>query len=91
VEPLVWDLANLAYTHPAVQPAAVWRLYRDFGGPLSDVDEAMLATFARIGVLSEIMWLQDGSAPGEGPAAHHALRALTALAEDLAGEPHRDS
>jgi Ser/Thr protein kinase RdoA (MazF antagonist) len=91
VEALAWDLANLAYSHPAVRPAAVWRLYQDSGGPLSDVDEEMLVTFARIGVLSEIMWLQDGDAPGEGPATHHALRALTELAEDLVGEPHRDA
>jgi Ser/Thr protein kinase RdoA (MazF antagonist) len=91
VEPLVWDVANLAYSHSIVPPATVCGLYRDSGGPLLDVDEELLATFARIGVLSEIMWFQDGDAPGEGPATHLALRGLIALAGHLAGEPHRDA
>jgi Ser/Thr protein kinase RdoA (MazF antagonist) len=90
VEPLVWDVANLAYAHPDVPPATVWRLYRESGGPLPDADESLLATFARIGVLTAIMWLQDGDAPGEGPATHLALRGLTSLADDLAWDPYRD-
>jgi Ser/Thr protein kinase RdoA (MazF antagonist) len=90
VEPLIWDVASLAYSHPAVAPATVWRLYRKSGGPLPDEDEEMLATFARIGSLSAIMWLQDGEAPGVGPATHLALRTLTELARNLADDPHRD-
>lgn len=90
VEPLVWDVANLAYSHPDVPPATVWRLYRESGGPLPEADEELLATFARIGVLTAIIWLQDGDAPGEGQATHLALRGVTALAYHLAGEPHRD-
>jgi Ser/Thr protein kinase RdoA (MazF antagonist) len=90
VEPLVWDVANLAYSHPDVPPETVWRLYREAGGPLLDADEEMLATFARIGDLTAIMWLQDGDAPGQGPATHLALRGLTDLAERLAHEPRRD-
>ena len=90
VEPLVWDVANLAYCHPDVPAAAVWRLYRDAGGPLPEADEELLATFARIGDLTAIMWLQDGDAPGEGPATHLALRGLTDLAASLNGDPQRD-
>ena len=91
VEPLVWDVANLAYSHPDVPAATVWRRYRDAGGPLPDADEELLATFARIGDLSAIMWLQDGDAPGEGAATHLALRGLTALADRLTREPQRDT
>jgi Ser/Thr protein kinase RdoA (MazF antagonist) len=90
VEPLVWDVANLAYSHPDVRADEVWRLYRAEGGPVADADGEMLATFARIGALSEIMWLQDGDAPGEGAATHLALRTVTALAAKLSGPVHRD-
>ena len=60
------------------------------GGPLPEADEELLATFARIGELTAIMWLQDGDAPGEGQATHLALRGVTDLACRLAGDPHRD-
>jgi len=78
-EPLAWEVAGLAYSSPELSPAAVWRAYRDAGGPLEERDEELLPAFARIGALSELMWLTDDS----GAASHLALRNLTSLAAGL--------
>jgi Ser/Thr protein kinase RdoA (MazF antagonist) len=91
VEPLVWDVANLAYGHPDVSPAAVWRCYQALGGPLPEADEELLPAFARIGSLTAIIWLQEGDAPGTGEASHLALRNVTELAAELSsGDVRRD-
>lgn len=86
VEPLIWDVANLAYGSAELDPHQVWRAYRDAGGPLPDQDEELLAPFARIGALTAIIWLTDGE-PGQEPEATHlALGNLTELAHNLSGD-----
>ena len=86
VEPLIWDVAGLAYGSPDLDPRQVWRAYRDAGGPLPDEDEELLLPFARIGALTAIMWMTDGE-PGEEQAATHlALGHLRDLAGNLTGD-----
>jgi Ser/Thr protein kinase RdoA (MazF antagonist) len=87
VEPLVWEVANLAYTDTAVEPDQVWRDYLAAGGPLEPADEDLLLPLARLGVLGEIQWLTDA----DGRATHLALDSLRSLARTLTGRPTRDA
>lgn len=87
VEPLVWEVANLAYTDTAVEPDQVWRDYLAAGGPLDPADEELLLPLARLGVLGEIQWLTDA----DGRATHLALDSLRDLARTLTGRPTRDA
>ena len=86
VEPLVWEVANLAYTDTEVEPAQIWRDYLAAGGPLEPRDEEMLLPMARLGVVGEIQWLTDA----DGRATHLALDQLVDLAATLTGRPTRD-
>jgi Ser/Thr protein kinase RdoA (MazF antagonist) len=81
VEPLIWEVASLAYSDPAVSPTIVWRDYLAAGGPLDPADEELLVHFARIGALTEIVWMTDDN----GAATHLALHNLAELAEQLTG------
>jgi Ser/Thr protein kinase RdoA (MazF antagonist) len=81
VEPLIWEVAGLAYSDSSVSPGAVWRDYLAAGGPLDAADEELLVHFARMGALTELVWLTDD----DGAATHLALRNLTDLAEQLTG------
>jgi Ser/Thr protein kinase RdoA (MazF antagonist) len=85
VEPLIWEVAGLAYSDPAVSPDAAWELYRQAGGSLPPADREMLLPFARLGTLSELQWITDDA----GAATHLALRILGAIADDLGGIPAR--
>lgn len=85
IEPLVAEVAGLAYSAPEVSPHEVWRQYRAAGGPLDDADEAMLLPFARLGTLGELQWFTDET----GRATHLADGQLRALAVDLGGSPTR--
>lgn len=85
VEPLIWDVANLAYSDIDVDPAAVWRDYLAAGGPLDPCDEELLVAFARIGALTELVWLADDDGPTHLAPAH-----LRALADQLTSGVHRD-
>jgi len=85
IEPLIAEVAGLAYSAPEVSPHAVWQQYRAAGGPLADEDEAMLLTFARLGALGEMQWFTDET----GRATHLADRQLRNLAIDLGGSPTR--
>ncbi len=86
VEPLVWEVANLAYTDLDVEPAQIWRDYLAAGGPLDPRDEELLLPMARLGVVGEIQWLTDA----DGKATHLALDLLFDLAATLTGQPTRD-
>ena len=86
VEPLIWDVANVAYSQRDVSPASVWQDYLAAGGPLPPADEELLAPVARIGALTELTWLTDD----DGAATHLALRGLTLLAGQLTTGVHRD-
>lgn len=86
VEPLIWDVANLAYGSPELDPHQVWLAYREAGGPLPDEDEEMLVHFARIGALTAIIWLTDGEPGQEQAATHLALDNLRELAGNLSGD-----
>ncbi len=85
VEPLIWEVAGLAYSDPTVSPEVAWELYRQAGGPLHPADRELLLPFARLGTLSELQWITDAT----GAATHLALRNLEAIAEDLGGTPSR--
>ena len=85
VEPLVGEVAGLAYSDPGVSPEAAWELYRQAGGPLHPADRELLLPFARLGTLSELQWITDDT----GAATHLALKALEAIADDLWGSPTR--
>ncbi len=85
VEPLIWEVAGLAYSDPAVPPEAAWELYRRAGGPLPPADREMLLPFARLGTLSELQWVTDDA----GAATHLALKTLEAIADDLGDTPTR--
>lgn len=85
VEPLIWEVAGLAYSDPAVSPEAAWQAYRDAGGPLPAADRELLLPLARLGTLSELPWITDDT----GTATHLALRTLAAIADDLDGTPTR--
>ncbi|GAB3754889.1 phosphotransferase enzyme family protein [Microlunatus parietis] len=86
VDPLVWEVANLAYTDLDVDPGRVWRDYLEAGGPLDPADEELLLPFARLGVLGELRWLTDA----DGAAVHTADQTLFDLAAALTGRPTRD-
>lgn len=85
VEPLIWEVAGLAYSDPAVSPEAVWQLYLQADGPLHSADRELLLPFARLGALGELQWVTDET----GAATHLALKNLHALAQDLSGPPTR--
>jgi Ser/Thr protein kinase RdoA (MazF antagonist) len=85
VEPLIWDVANIAFSVPTIDPAVVWRDYLAAGGPLDARDDDLLVHFARIGALTALMWLTDDSGPTE-----RALADLTALADRLTRRAYRD-
>lgn len=85
VEPLIWDVANIAYSEPSIDPATVWRDYLDAGGPLDPRDDELLVHFARIGALTQLMWLTDDSGPQDS-----ALDDLSGLADRLTTGVHRD-
>lgn len=86
VEPLAWEVANLAYSDDDTDPGRVWRDYLDAGGPLEAADEELLLPFARLGVLGELRWLTDA----DGTAVHTADRTLFDLAAAVTGRPTRD-
>ncbi len=86
VEPLVWDVANLAYSERSVSPGSVWRDYLAAGGSLEARDEDLLVPFARIGALTSIIWMTDDA----GAATHLALHGVTELAAQLTGDVGRD-
>jgi Ser/Thr protein kinase RdoA (MazF antagonist) len=79
VEPLVWEVAGLAYSDATVSPETAWELYRHAGGPLPPADRELLLPFARLGTLGELQWITDDS----GVATHLALKTLQAIADDL--------
>ena len=85
VGPLIWEVAGLAYSDPAVSPEAAWELYRQAGGPLPAADRQLLLPFARLGTLSELQWVTDNA----GAATDLALKTLEAIADDLGGTPTR--
>jgi len=85
VEPLIWDVANLAFSDADVDPAGVWRDYLDAGGPLDARDDDLLDAFARIGALTELVWLTDADGP-----THLAPDHLRAVADQLTCGVHRD-
>ena len=85
VEPLVWEVAGLAYSDPSVSPDAAWEAYLQAGGPLDPRDRELLVTFARLGALTELQWITDET----GAATHLGLRNLQAIAENLGGSPVR--
>jgi Ser/Thr protein kinase RdoA (MazF antagonist) len=85
IEPLVAEVAGLAYSDPTVSPEMVWRDYLAAGGPLEPSDELMLLPFARRGALGELQWFTDD----HGVATHLADRKLELLAADLGGSPVR--
>ncbi|QGN32488.1 phosphotransferase enzyme family protein [Microlunatus sp. Gsoil 973] len=85
IEPLVAEVAGLAYSDLAVSPSTVWRDYLAAGGPLEPSDEEMLLPFARLGALGELEWFTDDN----GVATHLADRHLQVLASDLGGSPVR--
>lgn len=85
VEPLIGEVAGLAYSDPSVSPEAAWELYRQAGGPLHTADRELLLPFARLGTLSELQWITDET----GAATHLALKTLEAIADDLWGSPTR--
>ena len=85
VEPLIWEVAGLAYSDPVVSPEVAWELYLQAGGPLSPADRELLLPFARLGTLSELQWVTDDA----GTATHLALKTLEAIADDLGGTPTR--
>lgn len=86
VEPLVWEVANLAYTDNDVDPARIWRDYLAAGGPLESGDEELLLPLARLGLLGGIRWLTDA----DGAATEGARDGLFRLAAGLTGSPARD-
>ena len=86
IEPLVWEIAGLAYSDPNVSPSAGWELYQQAGGPLHPADQELLLTIARLGVLGELQWITDGD-PAE--ATHLGLRNLQIIANSLSGPPTR--
>ena len=85
VEALIWEVAGLAYSDPAVSPEAAWELYRQAGGPLHPADRELLLPFARLGTLSELQWITDDT----GAATHLGLKTLEAIADDLRDTPTR--
>ncbi|MBO0812011.1 MAG: phosphotransferase [Microlunatus sp.] len=85
VEPLVWEVAGLAYSDPAVSPTQVWQDYLAAGGPLDPDAGELLLWFARLGALGELEWFTDD----QGRATHLAAGHLQNLATDLAGSPVR--
>lgn len=85
VEPLIWDVANIAFSEPSTDPAVVWRDYLAAGGPLAARDDDLLVHFARIGALTALMWLTDDSGPTD-----RALDDLTGLAGQLTRGAYRD-
>lgn len=85
IEPLIAEVAGLAYSASEVSPARVWRDYLDAGGPLDRSDEDLLLPFARLQALGELEWLTDDA----GHATHLALGNLRNIAADLTGSPVR--
>lgn len=85
IEPLIAEVAGLAYSAPEVSPSRVWRDYLDAGGPLDPGDEDLLLPFARLMALGELEWLTDE----QGHATHLAVENLRNIAADLAGTPVR--
>ncbi len=85
VEPLVWDVANLAYSDAATSPTSVWTDYIDAGGPLEHGAQELLVHIARVGALTELRWLTDDNGP-----THLALDHLVGLAAQLTSGVHRD-
>jgi Ser/Thr protein kinase RdoA (MazF antagonist) len=85
IEPLIAEVAGLAYSAPEVSPSDVWRDYLAAGGPLDPSQQEMLLPFARLGSLGELEWFTDD----RGVITHLADRKLLELAEDLFGGPVR--
>lgn len=86
VDPLVWEVAGQAYSDGDVDPARVFRDYLDAGGPLTLADEELMLPLARLGQLSELVWLTGD----DGEPTHIAARRLAEIAAGLGGEPVRD-
>lgn len=85
IEPLIAEVAGLAYSAPEVSPSQVWRDYLEAGGPLDRRDEDLLLPFARLMALGELEWLTDD----DGHATHLAVQGLRNIAADLTGAPVR--
>jgi Ser/Thr protein kinase RdoA (MazF antagonist) len=68
VEPLAWEVAQVAFGEANAAPRPFWERYIAAGGPLAPQDFDLLNGFARMGALSELQWTVN-----EGQATPHAF------------------
>ena len=80
LEPIAWEVAQVAFGAPDTDPHAFFQSYLDAGGPLTPDDFELLGGFARAGALSEVRWATVG---GLAERAHP--RAVATLREVVAG------
>ena len=59
VDSIAWEVAQVGFGNPDVDPVAFFRTYLHAGGPLETEDFELLGGFARIGCLSEVQWSVD--------------------------------
>lgn len=59
VEPLIADIADLAYASPDVTPDEIWHDYLRAGGVFDPSDRDMLVHLANASHLSNLLWLID--------------------------------
>ena len=76
IEPIAWEVAQVAFGAPDTDPTSFFRSYLDAGGALTPGDFAHLGRFARMGALSEVQWTTHG-----GRAEHASPRAVDTLRE----------
>ena len=76
VNPLAWELAQLAFRTGEYDVEQFWSVYIESGGPVETKDIKLLSNFALMGELSELEWTVDD---GEtGPRAAEQVRELAA-------------
>lgn len=78
VDPIVWEVAQVGFGSPDVEPFAFWDVYLDAGGPLPRSDLDLMMNFARMGALLALQYTEKG-----GRATPHALDQLCDIATDL--------
>lgn len=82
VEPLAWEVAQVAYGEGEGDPIAFWDSYLAAGGPLAPEDVDLLPGFARMGALSELQWTVN-----DGQVTPHAFTQVRDVVASLTGLP----
>jgi Ser/Thr protein kinase RdoA (MazF antagonist) len=86
LDSIAWEVAQVGFGDPDVDPMRFFRAYRTAGGPLEATDFELLGGFARIGCLSEVQWSVD-----DGTVNPRVLELLTEVVDGVTWLRDRDA